>query len=57
MLHRISFGAVIMFLHDWADISTQFVRCSVETNFKNVAAFFSMMMALSWFYTRLFVLP
>jgi hypothetical protein len=33
------------------------VRCSVETTFKNVAAFFSMMMLVSWFYTRLFVLP
>ena len=50
-------GAVIMFLHDWADIFTQFVRCFSETTFLPLALISTLGMTLSWFYTRIYVFP
>lgn len=57
ILHRASYAAVIMFLHDWADISTQFVRCFNETKYNGFALFWAVMMTISWGYTRLYVFP
>ena len=46
-----------MFLHDWADIFTMFLRALVETDYKTSAFLASMGMMMSWAYTRLYVFP
>lgn len=50
-------GSVIMFLHDWADIFTSFVRCFTETTLTTLSVLSAVGMTLSWFYTRIVVLP
>jgi ceramide synthetase len=50
-------GAIIMFLHDWADIPTSSVKCWTETRFSSLSFISAMLMAVSWFYTRILVFP
>lgn len=50
-------GAVVMFLHDWADIFTSFVRCFTETTLTPLSVVSALGMTISWFYTRLYVFP
>jgi hypothetical protein len=50
-------GAIVMFLHDWADIPCGFTRCFTETIYQGISIFFGLAMAVLWFYTRLIVFP
>eukprot|EP00347_Sterkiella_histriomuscorum_P004735 403359308 len=50
-------GSVIMFLHDWADVFTSFVRCFTETTITSISVVSAIGMTLSWFYTRIIVFP
>jgi hypothetical protein len=50
-------GAIIMFLHDWADIPTSAVKCWTETTIDFMSIISSLSMAALWFYTRIFVFP
>jgi len=50
-------GAVIMFLHDWADCPTSFVRCFTETTLTPITLVSAAGMVTVWGYTRLYVLP
>lgn len=50
-------GAVIMYLHDWADIFAGLVRCFTETTFDFMSIISVIGMATSWFFTRLYVFP
>lgn len=57
LMHRTPEGAIIMHLHDFADVPTQLVRCFVETTFVPAAVFGAVSMLISWGYTRLYVFP
>jgi hypothetical protein len=46
-----------MYLHDWADIFTQFVRVFTETTFVLPTLLSAIGMTISWGYTRLYVFP
>lgn len=50
-------GAMIMYLHDWADIFAGVVRCFTETTILPMTLFGITGMATSWAYTRLYVFP
>ena len=50
-------GAVIAFLHDVADITTNTIKTLAETNSKKVLAVVFVTHMVVWFYTRLAVLP
>lgn len=50
-------GAVIMYLHDIADIFTQYVRCFCETTFETVTLISVLGMTTTWFWTRILVFP
>jgi len=50
-------GAVIMFLHDWADIFSAYARAFSETRFKLMATVNVVLLALTWLYSRLIVFP
>jgi hypothetical protein len=50
-------GAIVMFLHDWADVPCGFTRCFSETIYQAPTIFFGLVMAVLWFYTRLIVFP
>lgn len=56
-MNRVESGAIIMFLHDWADIPTSLLQCFVETTYEKITIFSSVMMMLVWFYTRLIIFP
>lgn len=56
-LNRVECGAIIMYLHDWADIPCSFVRCFSETVFVAPALISAALMVVFWFYTRLIVFP
>lgn len=56
-INRVEAGAIIMFLHDWADIPCSFVRCFTETTFVFPALISAIGMVILWFYTRLIVFP
>lgn len=55
--NRVESGAIIMFLHDWADIPTGFTRCFSETTFTNLSILNAVLMLVSWLYTRLIIFP
>ena len=57
MLNMQNAGATVLFLHDIADIFTCFVRCICETTLTNVTLGSVACMLISWFYTRLLMLP
>ena len=50
-------GAVIMYLHDWADIFTSIVRCFTETTILPMTLVGITGMATSWAWTRLIIFP
>jgi len=50
-------GLVIMFLHDWADVFTSFVRCFTETTLISFTLISAFGMTVSWAYTRLVIFP
>jgi len=50
-------GAVVMYLHDIADVFTQYVRCFCETTFEKITLVSVLGMTISWFYTRIIVFP
>lgn len=50
-------GAVVMYLHDIADIFTQYVRCFCETTFGTATLISALGMTVTWFYTRILVFP
>jgi hypothetical protein len=50
-------GAVVMYLHDIADVFTQYVRCFCETTFEKITLVSVLGMTISWFYTRIIVVP
>jgi very-long-chain ceramide synthase len=50
-------AAAIAYLHDIADIFTQYVRCFCETTFETVTILSAVGMTATWFYTRILVLP
>ena len=53
----IKIGALIMFVHDWADIWSPFAKIWVETNYKNLTIFGAFMTWTVWVYSRLYVFP
>lgn len=55
--NRLESGAIIMYLHDWADIPCSFVRCFTETVFVIPVIISAAGMLILWFYTRLIVFP
>ena len=55
--NRVESGALIMFLHDIADIPCSFARCYSETVFILPSLLSAVGMVVSWFYTRLIVFP
>jgi ceramide synthetase len=57
MLNITLAGAVVSYLHDIADIFTQYVRCWSETTYSTLTLLNALGMTISWFYTRLIVLP
>lgn len=57
MINMTDAGSVIMYLHDWADVFTSFVRCFTETTLTPLSVASALGMLLSWFYTRLWVFP
>ena len=46
-----------MYLHDWADVFTQFVRTFTETTFVLPTVISAVGMTLSWGWTRLYIFP
>jgi hypothetical protein len=56
-LYRFECGAIIMFLHDWADVPTSFIKCFSETIFTRINVLGITCMALLWLYTRLYLFP
>ena len=50
-------GAIIMYLHDIADVFTSGIRAFAETTYSKISVFFAIMMTVSWFYTRILVFP
>jgi hypothetical protein len=50
-------GAMIMFLHDWADVFASLVRCFTETTLDMISLVSVTGMATSWAYTRLYIFP
>lgn len=50
-------GAVIAFLHDTADITTNIIKTLAETNYSTITAVVFVIHMAFWFYTRLSVLP
>ena len=50
-------GAAVVYLHDIADVFTQYVRCFCETTFETATIFSVVGMTITWFYTRILVLP
>jgi ceramide synthetase len=56
-LRRTTAGGIVMHLHDWADIPTQFVRTFTETEYTTPSIISAILMTISWFYTRLIVYP
>jgi hypothetical protein len=57
MINFTNTGAIVMYLHDWADIFTAFVRCFTETTFTPLSVLSVIGMATSWFYTRIYIFP
>ena len=57
MLNMTLVGAIVMFLHDIADIPTQFVRCFSETTKFKTTICSVVGMIVTWFYTRILVFP
>jgi len=57
MFNAMEISAVIAFLHDIADITTNIVKCLTETNDKFVLPVTFMTHMAIWFYTRMVVLP
>ena len=57
MLNMTLVGAIVMFLHDIADIPTQFVRCFSETTKFKTTICSVVGMIVTWFYTRIIVFP
>jgi hypothetical protein len=51
------FGSLIMFLHDWADISTAFIKCTIEIKYKELVWLSSIINVFVWGYSRLYVFP
>ena len=50
-------GALIMFLHDWADVPVMFVRSFTETNYNTITVSSAILMLATWAHTRLYVFP
>jgi ceramide synthetase len=50
-------GAVVMFLHDIADVPIALTKCFYETTLESVKMFLAAWLAISWFYTRILVFP
>lgn len=53
-------GSLVLFLHDWADIPTSAVKITTELESKyffKYSLVFSLLMWLSWFYSRIVVFP
>ncbi len=57
MMNMTLAGAVVMYLHDIADIFTQYVRCFCETTYSTLTLFNALGMTATWFYTRILILP
>ena len=57
LINMTASGSVIMFLHDWADIFTSFVRCFSETTLTALTLTSTFGMTVSWAYTRLIIFP
>jgi hypothetical protein len=57
MLLIIKHGSLIMFLHDWADIWTPFVKIWVETTYKKMTIAGAAICWIVWVYSRLIVFP
>ena len=53
----IKFGSLIMFLHDWADVPTTFLKCVCEIEFKELVWTASIFNIWCWGYSRLYVFP
>lgn len=56
-LYRWECGAIIMYLHDWADVPTSIIKCFSETIYVKINIFGITLMALLWMYTRLYLFP
>ena len=57
MTNLVTAGAVIMYLHDWADMSVSFCKILTNTNYDTVTAVIFIHGVGWWFYTRIYVLP
>ena len=57
LLNMTAAGAVVMFLHDWADVWTSVVRCFIETTLMNMTWFGITGMAITWIWTRIYMFP
>lgn len=57
LMNSMDIGAVIVFLHDIADITTPFCKTLSETIYKKMTIAFFITNAVVWGYTRNFVFP
>lgn len=51
------FGSLVMFLHDWADITTSFMKFIYETEYKSIIYANAFTNLFIWGYSRLFAYP
>lgn len=56
-LYRWECGAIIMFLHDWADVPTSIIKCFSETIWVKINLIGITLMAILWLWTRLYMFP
>lgn len=52
-------GVVIIFLHDFSDMTTDIIRCWAETKFRNmvISVCLFLLAAFHWGYNRLWIFP
>ena len=51
------FGSLVMFLHDWADITTSFMKAIYETEYNSIIYLNAFANLLIWGYSRLVAYP
>lgn len=59
LTNMVAVGAVILFLHDFSDVTAAFARGFVETKYENFFVYFVLFVvsAVNWFYMRAVVYP
>lgn len=49
--------SLMLFIHDWADVTTGMLKIFVETRFKTLTIVLAIINVFIWFYSRCYALP